>query len=108
MTWFESIIIVAALTGSLGFLSGGFVMAGCVRWHKVAHFEGKADFAIMRSWKSHAFAMIVSCYGMMFAAWPTTTPVNGLALKLYRADPAPKSIVSMKFLCWTHTGTPGG
>ena len=46
MTLLQSIII-GALTGSLGLLCGGLVMAGCARWHNVSHFEGKADFAIV-------------------------------------------------------------
>ena len=46
MTWLHSILI-AILSGTLGLFCGGFVMAGCARWHHISNLNGKAGFAII-------------------------------------------------------------
>jgi hypothetical protein len=46
MSWLNSIFI-SLLSGALGLICGGLVMAACVSWHNVSSFEGKSGFAII-------------------------------------------------------------
>ena len=41
------VLLVALLTGGVGLLLGGVVMAACVRWFRVSSFEGKSGYAIV-------------------------------------------------------------
>ncbi|HEX5011068.1 MAG TPA: hypothetical protein VFY71_11775 [Planctomycetota bacterium] len=45
MSWPLSIVI-ALLSGALGLLASGFVMAGCVSWYRISSFEGKSGYAM--------------------------------------------------------------
>lgn len=46
MSWFTSIWI-SFLTGILGLLSGGLIMALCTNWYRVSSFEGKAGYMLL-------------------------------------------------------------
>lgn len=85
MSWISSILI-ALLSGGLGLVCGGAIMAKCVDWYRVSSFEGKAGFAVV------GVALVGGIAGFV---------VGLIATRIVAAGPSPGLLKGVGAACGT-------